>query len=136
MKVADFFIFAPMKAYVILFVALLMLVKPLWPVAEYVMNYNYIANVLCENKARPQLHCDGKCYLAKQLAKEMDQNEDNPFGEKKTNNEVLSVLFFQSFLRVDLGMVFTTAKQDNFKIGHTFLAQLYSSDISEPPEQA
>lgn len=124
-----------MKAYVILFVALLMLVKPLWPVAEYVMNYNYIANVLCENKERPQLHCDGKCYLAKQLAKEMDRNEDNPFGEKKSNNEVLSILFFQSFLKVDLGMVFMTVKQDNFKIGHTFLAQLYTSDISEPPEQ-
>ncbi|MBD0776915.1 hypothetical protein HPE56_03835 [Maribacter sp. ANRC-HE7] len=30
----------------------------------------------CENKERPELHCDGKCYLAKMLLQE--SNDDNP----------------------------------------------------------
>ncbi len=30
----------------------------------------------CVNKERPELHCDGKCYLAKMLLQE--SNDDNP----------------------------------------------------------
>jgi len=31
-------------------------------------NRTYIRLSLCENRNRPQLHCDGKCYLKKKLA--------------------------------------------------------------------
>ena len=34
----------------------------------WMANRNYIAANICENRARPQLHCDGKCYLRKKLA--------------------------------------------------------------------
>lgn len=30
-------------------------------------NQEYIAQNLCENRAHPQMHCNGKCHLAKQL---------------------------------------------------------------------
>ncbi|GAB3572385.1 hypothetical protein [Hymenobacter daeguensis] len=36
-------------------------------VAKWWLNRDYAARVLCENKARPQLHCNGKCQLSKQL---------------------------------------------------------------------
>lgn len=39
------------------------------------MNYNYIKTTLCENKEKPVLKCDGKCYLAKQLKKEVQNQE-------------------------------------------------------------
>lgn len=56
-----------------------MLSKPLWPVVEYAINYDYIVNSLCENRERPESHCNGKCYLAKQLGEE-SQKEKNPFS--------------------------------------------------------
>ena len=59
----------------------IMMVKPLWPIAEYIINYDYIATYLCENKNRPQLECNGKCYLSKMLAEESRNNHKNPFGE-------------------------------------------------------
>lgn len=34
---------------------------------DYKLRQNYIANVLCVNKNKPQLNCNGKCYLAKRL---------------------------------------------------------------------
>ncbi|GAB3522025.1 hypothetical protein GCM10027442_46580 [Emticicia fontis] len=34
---------------------------------DYTLRQNYIANVLCVNKNKPQLNCNGKCYLAKRL---------------------------------------------------------------------
>ena len=46
---------------------LLAMVRPLVPLMEYVANYDYIATVLCENKDRPYLECNGKCYLEEQL---------------------------------------------------------------------
>ncbi len=46
-----------------------MLVKPVLPVVEYMVNYDYISKVLCENKAKPKLKCNGKCHLMKELAK-------------------------------------------------------------------
>lgn len=45
-----------------------MLVKPAIPFLEYVINYDYIVKELCENKEKPELKCNGKCHLAKQLA--------------------------------------------------------------------
>ncbi|SHF58189.1 hypothetical protein SAMN05444483_101668 [Salegentibacter echinorum] len=60
-----------------------MLTRPLWPVIEYVVNYNYIVEVLCENKDKPEMECDGKCYLSKQLAKQTESVENNPFQDIK-----------------------------------------------------
>jgi len=62
-----------------------LLAKPAFPVIEYVVQYEYISKVLCENKARPELHCNGKCHLMKELAKasEAEKNDTNKPGEKK-----------------------------------------------------
>ena len=46
-----------------------MLLKPLIPVLEYIAYYDYIKTELCVNKDKPEMHCDGKCYLAKQMTK-------------------------------------------------------------------
>ncbi len=35
---------------------------------DYQLRKDYIVNNLCENRLRPQMHCDGKCYLAKKIA--------------------------------------------------------------------
>ncbi|WP_232297529.1 hypothetical protein [Flavobacterium beibuense] len=67
--------------------------KPLIPVFEYVLNYDYIANELCENKAKPELHCNGKCHLMKELAKAAE--DEKPVSNKKTSHQETEVLFFQ-----------------------------------------
>lgn len=56
---------------------LLAMVRPLVPIMEYYANYDYIATVLCENKDRPYLECNGKCYLEKQLNKANHNNHDH-----------------------------------------------------------
>lgn len=45
------------------------MVRPILPVVEYYMNYNYISKELCENKDKPYLECNGTCYLEKQMSK-------------------------------------------------------------------
>ena len=46
-----------------------MLFKPILPVLEYVVLHDYIKNELCVNKNKPELECNGKCHLKKELAK-------------------------------------------------------------------
>ena len=59
--------------------------------AEYTINKDYIAKNLCENKARPMLHCNGKCQLMKKLAEEEKQNSSS--SNTGNNIKVSDVLF-------------------------------------------
>lgn len=68
-----------------------MLLKPLIPVLDYIVNYDYIANELCENKAKPQMHCNGKCHLMKELAKASE--DEKPQSDKKSVHHETEVLF-------------------------------------------
>ncbi|TPE41039.1 hypothetical protein [Pontibacter mangrovi] len=45
--------------------------------SSYFANKAYIAAVLCENKDKPEMHCEGKCYLKKQLQKAESPESDN-----------------------------------------------------------
>jgi hypothetical protein len=57
--------------YTFLFVSLILskiAYSIFWQVNFYV-NQKEIAEKECENKNRPEMHCNGKCYLAKQLKK-------------------------------------------------------------------
>ena len=47
--------------------------KILLPYLNYQINYTYISSVLCENKNKPDTHCEGKCYLKKELKKAAEQ---------------------------------------------------------------
>jgi len=53
---------------------LVAMLKPVEPILEYCFNYNYIVEVLCVNKDKPRLNCNGKCYLMKQLQKQSSEN--------------------------------------------------------------
>lgn len=46
--------------------------------ASFKANQAYIAKELCENKAKPQMHCNGRCHLKKQLAKQQEQERKAP----------------------------------------------------------
>lgn len=124
-----------MKSCVVLFVTAIMLVKPLWPIAEYIVNYDYIVNTLCENKDRPELECNGKCYLSRQLAKEAEQNDKNPFGER-TFSEFIQIVYFEPLCDVAFVTPFDTIGEDNFDKSPNLLQTLFASDISQPPKLA
>ena len=74
-------------------IILVMCFKPILPVVEYGMNYEYIAKVLRVNKSIPLLHCNGKCHLMKELAKASDK--ENPISDKKIVTQTNEILFFK-----------------------------------------
>ncbi|RAI98434.1 hypothetical protein LX64_04796 [Chitinophaga skermanii] len=52
-------------------------------VLEFVVNKNYIENVLCVNRAKPQLACHGKCHFMKQMAKDTQQEKNGNSAKDK-----------------------------------------------------
>ncbi len=111
--------------------ALLMLLKPILPVVEYVVNYEYISKVLCVNKDKPMLHCNGKCQLMKELAK-ASENE-KPVSDKKIATQESEVLFIEkigSFVAIPLFFRITTKIIDNYS---NFYSHLNSCTVFHPP---
>lgn len=58
-----------MKFLFSIFVVFNLLLRPVLPFLDYAVNYKFISNHLCENKNRPEMMCNGKCYLVKELSK-------------------------------------------------------------------
>lgn len=53
---------------------------------SFVVNRNYIAKYLCENRSRPVMRCGGKCCLAKKLRNEQKKDQEN--AERKSENKL------------------------------------------------
>jgi hypothetical protein len=59
-------------------------------VIDFYSNQEYIAKNLCENRFRPQLHCDGHCLLAKKLEQAEKKEQRNSDSKAATSLEVIS----------------------------------------------
>lgn len=57
--------------------------------AGYELNKHYIIEKFCVNRDKPEMHCDGKCYLKKKL--QQDQQRKN--SESNINNRLDILLF-------------------------------------------
>jgi hypothetical protein len=62
----------------------------------YVLNKDYIVAQLCENKAQPELKCDGKCHLKKALQVSKERNTPEPQPSLPSLEEIKPpVLFYE-----------------------------------------
>ncbi|MDQ0109680.1 hypothetical protein J2T02_004824 [Chitinophaga terrae (ex Kim and Jung 2007)] len=52
---------------------------------DFFINQDYISKNLCVNRDKPELHCNGKCHLAKKLKEEERKDQENP--ERKLENK-------------------------------------------------
>lgn len=108
-----------------------MLARPVIPVADYIINYDYITKVLCVNKAKPTMHCNGKCHLMKELAKTAEQ--DKPLSQKKSNAAEAEVLFFQSITSFIFNPIFTHLSTQNTTVYRNLYVHINSHSIFHPP---
>ena len=121
------------KNVVLIMASLIILTKPLWPVVDYVVNYDYIVNVLCENKDKPEMECNGKCHLGKELAKEAGKDDKNPLSGKTSKYEIPQIIISDSVSEYEFSTTTETAnpEEDGYKsILHT---SLFVTDILQPP---
>ena len=66
--------------------------------AGFNLNQNYIATQLCENRNKPWMHCNGRCYFMKKI-RQAEENERNKAA--KDNLSRVDTIFFEEPARYD-----------------------------------
>ncbi len=107
------------------------MIRPLGPIIEYYANYDYIANVLCENKDKPYLECNGKCYLEKQLNKSNHSNHDH--------KSTIPQIDFEKYPISPLDKFLYTFKNFEDNYAHRFFVNKFTSQdfyksLLKPPQ--
>lgn len=106
----------------------------MWPVVDYVVNYDYIVNVLCENKDKPEMQCNGKCHLSKELAKEAGADNKNPFNSKTSKTEILQFIISENIKEYTFASEAGFASLENIGYKPNLNSSLFSSKILHPPQ--
>lgn len=83
--------------------------------AGFELNHKYIAEKLCENRNKPWLHCNGKCYFMKKIKQ----------AQEKQNSE-------ESQSQKNLFQIAYHAQQDAIKF-HTQLLQVIPVPNNQAP---
>lgn len=87
--------------YIFLIALLYQSVGQLGVLAYFQINQKFISVNQCENRDKPKLKCNGKCYLSKQLKKldgKQETKQDNK--ENKTENNVYLVVETITFKQI------------------------------------
>jgi len=111
-------------------IILVLLLKPVLPVVDYVLNYDYIVKELCINKATPQMHCNGKCALMKELAKASEQEKS---AEKKANTIQAEVLFYQAVETYNLFQFAHYVLKSQAPLYHNLYSSTHLRFVFRPP---
>jgi hypothetical protein len=98
------------------------------PHVDYWVNHDFIASELCENKDRPELKCEGKCHLQKEI---QDMNEESQEGQE------VSVQLMVEFLQTNDGFTFRPVSdhvQLNFPSRSDKLKNGHLTGVFHPPK--
>ncbi len=85
-----------------------------WIVADFKINQDYIAKVLCINKDEPIKKCNGKCHLKKQLNKVNTADEKN-IPANRSNKLDFQTLFVQVNIKLKMPLGIHLNKIDRSK---------------------
>lgn len=121
-----------MKKFVIILV-LAIILKPIIPVIDYVVNYHYIATVLCENKDKPQLNCCGKCHLKKELAKASEGEKPNSSDKKDNTKQEVEVLFYEDIASLVIAPIYFESETTSIDNYLNFYIHLKGCNVFHPP---
>ncbi|MCO5239331.1 MAG: hypothetical protein M9904_04690 [Chitinophagaceae bacterium] len=93
-------------------------------VLDYYVNTGAYA-VNCENKAKPELHCNGKCQMAKELKQQKEKEQEFPGNEG--NLKTMVSLFAKSGF-ASAPVIILSQARPSFPV----VDNVYTNDISFP----
>lgn len=105
--------------------------RVVFPYISYGLNYEYISTVLCINKEKPKLKCNGKCHLSKELQKATEEESKSKTTQTKGvelteySPESSSFIFTIDFYELEKEVAFLSNKTITLSL-----------DQSTPPPKA
>ena len=104
------------------------MLRPIQPYIEYVLNQDYIAEFLCINKDKPELQCNGKCHLVKQIEKQQ-KNEPKSLRISIENYPI----GFVNIYRIEPFKFYKAFKKANFSYSKSYRYN-YGFRLFQPPD--
>ncbi|MDR3716828.1 MAG: hypothetical protein P4L51_28805 [Puia sp.] len=98
-------------------------------VLDYQCNKKFIAANLCENKDKPDLKCEGKCYLCKKIKTEDKKEQENP--ERRAESKFESVPFAQAFCMIHPDGSLLSVR---YPLLHESIHSSYTVSFFHPPQ--
>ncbi|MDH6251963.1 hypothetical protein M2347_001690 [Chryseobacterium sp. H1D6B] len=117
-----------MKIFISIFIIFTIAIRPVLPLLNYAVNYDYIVKNLCENRNIPQSTCKGKCYVEKELAKTEKQSSRQTIKISVIDVFVSNEVF--SFSGNTVSDLFAKTPNSTYQNLHT---SEYFSRIFHPP---
>lgn len=101
-------------------------------VVDFKINQDFIAEVLCINKDKPTLNCNGKCHLSKQLREADEQEEKQAPPSKK---EQVELLYYQANILLEV-LTCAGAYIESPKMPYqcSFYRHSFITDVFRPPQ--
>jgi hypothetical protein len=96
------------------------------------VNYEYITTVLCENKDKPKLQCNGKCHLIKELAKAAE-TEKPISSDKKGYSPIQEILFLNKISSFRLVACSCSKQEKNKSMYLDLYSYLKTNSVFHPP---
>jgi hypothetical protein len=99
-------------------------------IINYQINKTNIIAAFCINKDKPELECNGKCYLTQQLSQTESSNESSSLTESILQYEISTFLVPANFKCEKYFYFFSeTGNQEE----HKYLLSGYLSSVFKPP---
>lgn len=101
------------------------------PVVEYIVNYDYISTVLCENIDKPELQCNGKCHVAKEFEQTLDHESPVKFEKSNVVLDFIPVHAYETkeYFAIDSTLI----KEKISSLYANFYTFLFSTIVLQPP---
>jgi len=95
--------------------------------SEFALNEKFISETFCENKAKPMMHCNGKCYLKK----EMNADEKRQAPVNSLLKEKFEIQFFKEIIPADFSVFVTSQPVQSTLFSETITG--FDCGIFHPP---
>lgn len=119
--------------YIWPFFAALLIMRPVTPVLDYIVNYDYIVDELCVNRDKPELSCNGRCYLMQALAEEASKKKDAEERGAKNNLNIIVTYFINQTLSWEFDII---TRESNSLAKDTYIlheSSNFRSKLIKPP---
>jgi hypothetical protein len=103
------------------------MLKPIAPYVEYAINYDYFSKILCINKDKPAMNCEGKC----QLMIKLKEKQENDYKSLTIHMEEYP-LGFVRILKIKNKKNFSNSKKDMLFFTENY-DYLFSKEFFHPP---
>lgn len=119
-----------LRIIISIFLLFVLALRTAMPIVDYAVNYNYISSQLCENRDKPQLLCNGKCYLKKEILKSTENQNTKEF---KIQITAIDVFVVNETLDFKTDFLIRESQKDNFQNQFNLIVEPYCEDFFHPP---